>query len=53
MAVTSELGKLHYSLLWEGTVLLALSREFELVPGDADFARGRIFVLEIIYLELR
>lgn len=36
----SELGKLYYSLVWEGTVLLALCSDNDLLPSDSEFGRA-------------
>lgn len=40
LSVLSELGKLYYSLVWEGTVLLALCSDNELIPPESGFAQG-------------
>lgn len=39
LSVLAELGKLYYSLVWEGTVLLALCSDNDLLPGDSEFGR--------------
>lgn len=36
----SELGKLYYSLVWEGTVLLALCSDNDLLPADSEFGKA-------------
>lgn len=38
--ILSQLGKLYFSIVWEGTVLSALCNDSDLLPADSDFGRG-------------
>lgn len=41
LEVLDLLSKLYFSLVWEGTVLLALCSDSDLLPPDSDFGRGK------------
>lgn len=44
LSILSDLGNLYYSLVWEGTILLALGSDNELLPADSEFGRGEMYI---------